>query len=279
MQELGFYDGEMIDPDAPVIRLHDRAYQFGDGVYEAWVLDHGHQVLRKEHLDRFERSARLVGIEPCYSRTHLETFSDRLRDQSGIQDGMVYFQWSRGWQLPRAHVVTQGVRPLLTGFIRSLPPRGTPRSLSVMFHPDERHHFCHIKTLNLLGSVLAINAAVKQGHDDAILVRDKGKKVVTEGTRSNVFAVKKGKVYTAPEGNLILSGITRAKILELCRALGIGVVEAFQTPEFFLKADEVFFTSATGPVPITRIGDKVLPTGPVFERLLKAYRDFLDSLT
>jgi branched-subunit amino acid aminotransferase/4-amino-4-deoxychorismate lyase len=120
---------------------------------------------------------------------------------------------------------------------------------------------------------------VKQGHDDAILVRDTGKKIVTEGTRSNVFAVKKGKVYTAPEGNLILSGITRAKILELCRTLGIGVVEAFQTPEFFLKADEVFFTSATGPVPITKIGDKPIPAGPVFERLLKAYREFLDSLT
>lgn len=281
MQELGFYDGEIIDPQQPVIRLHDRAYQFGDGVYEAWIVDQGHQVLRNEHLDRFERSVALIGIEPCYTRHQVEEFSDSLVKASGIKDGLMYFQWSRGWQMPRAHVFGD-VKPLLTGFIREVPSRSLnwfPRGMSVLFLPDERHLFCHIKTLNLLGSVMAINAAVRAGYDDALLVREvEGRKVVTEGTKSNGFAVRAGTVYTAPEGNLILSGITRMMVLRFCRSLGIPVVEAFQTPEFFLEADEVFFSSASGLVPIDKIGDKTFGAHPVFNRLHQTYQQYLDTL-
>jgi len=264
-----------------VIRLHDRAYQFGDGVYEAWVIDHGKHVLRAEHLDRFDRSVRLVGIEPCYTRRQIEEFSDLLRETSGIQDGMVYFQWSRGWQTPRAHVFAE-TRPLLSGFIKEVPSRNLdwfPRGQSLLLVTDERHLFCHIKTLNLLGSVMAINAAVQAGYDDALLFRDvDGKKLVTEGTRANAFAVKAGTLYTAPEGNLILSGITRMAVIRFCRSLGIPVVEAFQTPEFFLAADEVFLTSASGLVPIDKIGDKSFGAHPVFNKLHQAYQDFVDNL-
>ena len=281
MQNLGFYDGEIVDPETPLIRLHDRAYQFGDGVYEAWVVDHGKHVLRYEHLERFDRNVRAVGIEPVYTRKQIEGFSDRLVEVSGIKDGMIYFQWSRGWQMPRAHVIGD-CRPLLTGFIREIPSRSLnwfPRGQKVLFLPDERHLFCHIKTLNLLGSVMAINAAVKAGYDDALLVRDiNGQKFVTEGTKSNGFAVKGGTLHTAPEGNFILSGITRMMVIRFCRSLGIPVVEAFQTPEFFLTADEVFFTSASGLVPIDRIGEKTFGAHPIFNRLQQAYQDFLDSL-
>ncbi len=281
MKDLGFYDGEIVDPEKPVIRLHDRAYQFGDGVYEAWVVDHGKHVLRYEHLDRFDRSVRAVGIEPTFTRKQIEGFSDRLVESSGVRDGMVYFQWSRGWQLPRSHIISD-CKPLLTGFIHEIPSRSLnwfPRGQSVQFLPDERHAFCHIKTINLLGSVLAINAAVKAGFDDALLVRDiDGTKAVTEGTRSNGFAVKGGTVYTAPESRYILSGITRMAVIRFCRSLGIPVIEAFQTPEFFLAADEVFFTSASGLVPIDKIDAKTFGAHPVFNRLQQAYQDFLDAL-
>ena len=67
-------------------------------------------------------------------------------------------------------------------------------------------------------------------------------------------------------------------VIRFCRSLGIPVVEAFQTPEFFLAADEVFFTSASGLVPIDRIGDHTYGAHPVFNKLHQAYQDFVDNL-
>ena len=68
MKALGFYNGRIIERDEPVICIEDRGYQFGDGVYDAWMVINGKHFLRREHLDRFERSCRLLDIEPCYSR-------------------------------------------------------------------------------------------------------------------------------------------------------------------------------------------------------------------
>jgi branched-subunit amino acid aminotransferase/4-amino-4-deoxychorismate lyase len=66
-------------------------------------------------------------------------------------------------------------------------------------------------------------------------------------------------------------------VIRFCRSLGIPVVEAFQTPEFFLAADEVFFSSASGLVAIDVLGDKTFGSHPIFNRLYHAYQDFVDN--
>jgi len=281
MKELAFYDGRIIDPKEPVIRVNDRAYQFGDGVYEAWMVDRGRQILRPEHLARFERSAAALGIVPTTTTEQIGGWADALVDQSGVANGMLYFQWSRGWQFPRNHVPTPDLKPVLSGFIKVRQRIEVPRPFSVVFHSDERQSFCHIKTLNLLGSVRAITAAAADGYDDALLVRPvDGQDVVTEGTRSNAFAVKNGTLFTAPLGPYLLPGITRAKILELATDLGIPVVEGYQSPDFFAQADEVFYTSCTALDPVVRIGSVTIGSGkpgPVFEKLYRAYGRFIAS--
>ena len=278
MKGLGFYDGKIVERDQPLISLEDRGYQFGDGVYDAWMVINGKHFLRKEHLDRFERSANMIGIEPCFSRAEIEQFSDQMLEQSGITSGMMYFQWTRGWQMPRNHVVAPGVRPVLSGTITQVGPKPADfytKGCKVIFYPDERQLFCNIKTLNLLGSVMASNAAAKAGAYETILVRDHNcQKIVTESAHSNCYAVKNGVVYTAPLGNLILPGITRMVTLQLAQQLGIKVVEEFQTPEFFLAADEVFVSAASGLVPVGLIDDHAVAggVGPVFQRLAAAYQ-------
>lgn len=281
MKELAFFEGRIHDPDEPVIRVGDRAHQFGDGVYEAWMVHRGRSILRDEHLDRFERSAAALGLVPWASRAQVEAWSDALIAESGIEDGMQYFQWSRGWQHPRNHLPSPGLVPAISGFIKAGAPGGDQRPLRVSVQPDERHHFCHIKTLNLLGSVRAIIEAHQRGCDDALLVRRiEGRDLVTEGTRSNAFAVKDGVIYTAPLGPWILAGITRARILLLAAALDIPVVEAFQGPEFFAAADEVFYTSCTAFNPVIALDDSPVATGrpgPITTQLQSAYQAFLDE--
>lgn len=283
MKEVGFYNGKIIETNEPVICIEDRGYQFGDGVYDAWMVYKGKHFLRKEHLDRFERSCKMLDITPSFSRAEIEKFSDEMLEKSGIERGMFYFQYSRGFQSPRGHVIAPNIKSILTGSVSPVSPKPAEffvKGASAIFFPDQRQHFCNIKTLNLLGSVMAANAAAKAGCYEVIFVReDGGKKFVTESAHSNCYAVKDGVIYTAPLGNLILPGITRWAVLGIAKKLGIKIVEEFCTPEFFAEADEVFVSAASGVVPIGILDGKPVKNGagPMFKKLNDEYQKLIEN--
>src|SRR5512138_2087492 len=114
MRDVYFYDGSFVRGDEPIVRLEDRGYLFGDGVYDAWMIHGGRHFLRGEHLDRLERSCAAIGVVPASSRTEVEALTDELLARAGVQRGMVYLQWTRGVQSPRAHAAAGGVRAILS---------------------------------------------------------------------------------------------------------------------------------------------------------------------
>jgi D-alanine transaminase len=278
MSDTYFYDGRFVRGDEGVVRLEDRGYQFGDGVYDAWMVYEGRHFLRDEHLDRLERSCAALGILPCYSRPEVEAFTDEMAERSGARRGMIYLQWTRGWQSPRSHAAAAGLRSILSGYIRETEPYPEEyfsKGVATIFFPDERQRYCDIKSLNLLGSVMASNAARSALCHEVLFVRDEGgRRFVTESARSNCFAVKDGTIHTAPLGKLILPGVTRQVVLGLARGQGIGVVEEFLPPEFFSSADEVFISAASGILPVGTIDGAEVGSGarPVFDALEKGYR-------
>jgi D-alanine transaminase len=277
MGEQFFYDGRFVRGDEPVVGLEDRGYQFGDGVYDAWMVYGGKHFLRDEHLDRLERSCRAIGIVPSFSRAEVEAYTDEMIKRSGIERGMVYLQWTRGAQSPRSHAAAAGLRSILSGSMRERPPYPEEffeKGIRTIFHPDERQRYCDIKSLNLLGCVMASNAAAAAGCHEALFVREEcGLRFVTECAHSNCYAVSGGVIRTAPLGKLILPGVTRVVVLELARGLGIKVVEEFDEPELFSGADEAFISAASGILPIGIIDGKAVGSGkrPVFEALAEAY--------
>jgi len=277
MREVFFYDGRFVRGDEPVVCLEDRGFQFGDGIYESWMVYEGRHFLRAEHLDRFERSCERIGLVPSYTRAEVEAFSDAMVERSGASRGSVYLQWTRGLQSPRTHAVAPGLRPVLSGFFREAAPYPQEyfsKGVGAIFYPDERHYLCDVKTLNLLCSVLASTAARAAGCYEALFVREEGgRRFVTESAHSNCFAVKEGAVYTAPLGKLILPGVTRQVVLEIARGLGIQVVEDYKSPGFFASADEVFISAASGILPVGRIEGRDIGTGerPVFAALEAGY--------
>jgi D-alanine transaminase len=279
MNDVYFYDGRFVGADEPVVSLGDRGYQFGDGVYDAWMIHGGSFFLREEHLDRLERSCAAIGLVPCFSRLEVEAFTDEMLARAGRPElGVIYLQWTRGRQSPRAHVPAEGVRPVLSGYAKEFAPYPDEyyeRGLRTIFHPDERQHYCDIKSLNLLGSVMASMAAQAARCHEAILVREMdGRSFVTECAHSNCYAVVDGTIYTAPLGKLILPGVTRRVVLDLARDAGIPVVEEFRAPEFFAGADEVFISAASGILPVGFIGKRAVGSGdrPVFDEMLARYR-------
>jgi D-alanine transaminase len=281
--EAFFYDGRFVGGDEPVVRLEDRGYQFGDGVYDAWMVYGGKQLLRTEHLERLERSCAAIGIVPCYSRSEVEAFTDEMVRRSGIEQGVLYLQWTRGFQPPRAHVAAKGLRAILSGSIREKAPYPAEyfrSGVPTMFYPDERQRYCDIKSLNLLGSVMASNAAAAAGCHEVLFVREEGgRRFVTECAHSNCYAVSGGAVHTAPLGKLILPGVTRRVVLDLARRLGIPVVEEYREPEFFAQADEAFVSAASGILPIGTIDGRAVGSGkrPVFDALADAYDELVDA--
>ena len=281
--EVFFYDGRFVGGDEPVVRLEDRGYLFGDGVYDAWMVYGGRQLLRSEHLDRFEGSCAAIGIVPCYSRAEVEAFTDEMVARAGIDRGMVYLQWTRGVQSPRNHAAEKGIRAVLSGYARARAPYPAEHfssGLRTIFYPDERQRYCHIKSLNLLGSVLASNAAEAAGCQEVLFVREEGsRRFVTESAHSNCYAVSGGTIYTAPLGKLILPGVTRRVVLDLAEKLGLEVAEEFREPEFFARADEVFVSAASGLLPVGEIDGSAVGSGrrPVFDALAEAYDDFVDA--
>ncbi len=275
MRSLGFIDGRIVDIDALVVPLEDRGHQFGDGVYEVILAIGGKYVYLKEHLDRMERSCAEIRLVPSFSREEVENFCHQLLKESGMKDAMLYLQWTRG-VAPRVHSFPPNTRSILSGTIRPakvIPPELFANGARAIMVADERWLKCHVKSINLLGSVLTKQLAVEAGCFEAILVRDN--KFVTEGSNSNSFAVKDNVIYTAPANNLILAGVTRAVVIAKAKEMGYTVREEFVSPQFYKEADEVFLTGTTTEVmPITILDNEPVrdgKVGPITKKLQEAY--------
>ncbi|MCX7780797.1 MAG: D-amino-acid transaminase [Negativicutes bacterium] len=283
MRPLGMVNGEIVDINANVVPMEDRGHQFGDGAYEVTRVYNGRCFALKEHMDRMYRSLRELRIPITYTFDELAEFHERLIKESGITEGGIYLQITRG-VAPRAHNFPDTVVPRLTMSIR---PVGTGAALTavrengakIIFVPDERWLRCDIKSLNLLGNVLGKQKAKEAGCFEAVMIRDG---FVTEGTSSNMFIVRDGVLWTHPANNLILKGVTRTFIVEkIAPELGIPVIEKAFTPEFAKGAAEAFLSGTTTEVaPVIAIDDAPVSdgrVGPITRKIQKAYIAMIDA--
>jgi len=260
---LGMVDGIVVEIDANVIPLEDRGHQFGDGVYEVTRVYNGRPFALKQHLLRLEQSLAGLRIPLPFSLEEIAGFHEQLIKESGITEAAIYLQVTRG-VAPRVHSFPESIKPRLTMTIRparALAAELREKGAKAVLVPDERWLRCNIKSLNLLGNILAKQVAQEKGCFEAIMVRGE---YVTEGSSSNVFAVKNGVLYTHPLSHLILPGITRNIVIEHVLSAGYTVKELEYTPEFLLAADEVFLSGTqTEVMPIVKIDETVIGTGEV----------------
>jgi len=269
-----FMDGQFTERDGLAISIDDRGYYFGDGVYEVIKVYGGELYTAEEHIDRLFQSATKIKMTLPYSEVQLMEIARELVAKNNILVGHVYIQVTRG-SAPRIHQLPNpAVPPVVTGYAinNPRPMASIENGIGVKSVEDVRWLRCDIKSLNLLGNVLAKQEAHEAGCIEALLHRDG---VVTEGSASNMFGVKDGTVYTHPATNLILNGITRQVVFGLCEQQGITVIEnAFTLDEAF-EMDEFFLTSTTSEVtPVISINGRPISSGilgPVTLKLQKAF--------
>ncbi|MFM9329496.1 D-amino-acid transaminase [Paenibacillus mesotrionivorans] len=262
------YQDATIHPD-------DRGYYFGDGIYEVFRIYNGRLFQEDAHLVRLARSAAELRIPLPYGLPEITGLMYKLLEEDPVEEGILYLQITRG-AAPRGHAFPpEGTQPVLTAYCKPLPRNrdkitGGIRIVSV---PDIRWLRCDIKTLNLLGNVLAKQEAVERGADEAVLHRSG---TVTECSSSNIMMVKDGTLWTHPADNLILPGITRQVVLEQARTVGIPVQEAVFSLEELYSADEVLITGTTTEVtPVILIDETPIAggqPGPITRQLQREYQ-------
>jgi len=244
MPDIAFVNGRFLPWKDATVSIDDRGFQFGDGVYEVIRTYRGVPFELAAHLARLERSAKELNLIQPYSRVKWTQWIQQGLSQAGYQEAKVYIQITRG-MAPRDHAFPLGISPTVVMTIRELHPLSVQirqDGVTARTCDDLRWGRCDIKSVNLLGNVLAREEARKAGVFEAILVKDG---LVTEGSLSNVMAIQSGTVVTAPEGPRILSGVTRTMVLELARKEEIPVEERFLSLEALYGADEVFLTGTT----------------------------------
>ncbi|ANC77039.1 D-amino-acid transaminase [Fictibacillus phosphorivorans] len=239
------YHDQIIKDGSLPVDPEDRGYHFGDGIYEVVFVYDKKPFAFKEHFARFEQSAEKLELAMPYDVSTFKKLTDELISKNNIENGMVYIQMTRG-VAPRNHLYERNMQSVVTGFAKSFSLENIAESqakgISTYLTEDIRWLRCDIKSLNLLGNVMAKRKAADFDCQEAVQHRDG---TVTEGSSSNVFIVKNGTLKTHPSTNLILNGITRQIVIQLAKENGISVIEEAFSVEELLKADEVFITSTT----------------------------------
>jgi len=170
------------------------------------------------------------------------------------EEALVYIQITRGSVFPRTHSFPkEKISPTIFISVQELKEsiEQQTNGVKVILREDVRWLRCDIKSTSLLPLVLASQKATEENAAEAILVRDG---MITEGTHTNFFAVKHETLYSAPKSKLILEGITRKVVLELCDIFKIDYREEFIEKDDLKSFDEFFITSTTKEItPVTSI--------------------------
>lgn len=272
-----YLNGEYLPRARATVSVDDRAMSFGDGVYEVTRYVAGRPFEMDAHLSRLRRSLAAIELVEPDEIEQLPGISDELVRRNGLPDATVYWAVTRG-PGPRDRMYPVDPRPTVLatyGAVAPLQPDGPVPTRTATVVEDLRWGRCDIKALVLLPTVLARNAAVAAGFDEAIFQRDG---TVTEATAANLYIARDGAIHTHPLGRAILGGITRRVVLDLARGLDIPIVEQPFDVDTMLDADEVFLTGTTTHVTgVTRIDDRSFEVGAVTRRLYDALmRTMLD---
>lgn len=277
-----YLNGSYIEHTEATVSVADRAFVFGDGIYEVIRTVDGHFFMEKKHMDRMDEG--LAGLKIHMSdqeRHEIPDIGRKLISMNGLDKGQakLYIQVTRGSAWPRTHTFPDPpVKP--TVYISAEP--FTPHTdlheegVDTITVSDVRWSRCNLKTVNLLPNTLAKQQARDAGVNSAVMIRDG---VITESPNANIFGVKGGVLRTYPASNYILSGITRLAVIAIADEEGIEVnLQPIGEHELF-EMDELFFTGTTTDIqPINRVNGRDIGSGkpgPVCKKIQVVYNEKL----
>jgi len=278
-RDIVFLNGEFLPAAEAKVSVLDRGFLFGDGVYEVIPVYGGRPFRLEAHLLRLDQSLTEIRLANPLTHRRWEDVLTDLITRNGAGDQSLYLQVTRG-VAAREHAFPRHALPTVFAMSQPLlPPEPAAQAgVKAITVEDIRWARCHVKAITLLPNVLLHQQALDSGAAEAILVRE-GE--ISEGAASNVFMVTRGHVVTPPKSHLLLPGITRDVVVELCTEAGIPCSESKITVDALRRADEVWLTSSNKEiVPVTYVDG--LPVGngrpgPLWAQVSDLYRAYKDA--
>lgn len=280
MERTVFLNGDFIPETEAKLPIFDRGLLFADSVYEGFgILDR--QVADFEyHMNRLDRSLGELNMPSPMSRQDMLVVFMHLIAANDLIEGFLYLQITRG-TADRNYLYDDSFVPNIFAFTQNekflADAESKPVTLATV--PDIRWARRDIKTTNLLGQVMAKQAAHLAGAYEALMIAPDGN--VTECGSSSFFFIKGRELFVRPVTNEILHGITRQTMLRVAQTHQLKIAEKNYTLEEALSADEAFITGASIYVmPVGKIDDTVIGdgnAGAITLALRSAYLDLARS--
>ncbi len=277
-----YLNGEFLPLAEARVSPLDRAFLFGDAVYEVLPVYRGRAFRFRQHFDRLARSLEAIRMRVPLSHAEWAGVCDELAARNGGGDQYLYVQVSRGAEFGRNHAWPDGLSPTLFAFASRLEPVGRQlleQGVAAVTAPDIRWARRDIKTTALLANVLLKKLSADVGAYETILL-DHGR--LSEGSSTTVHIVKDGVILTPPNGHAILPGTTRDVVTELAARLDIPSI-ARDIPEDELRsADEIWLAFSTrGVLPVTSLDQSAVGDGrpgALFRRMHAAFDAYVLEL-
>ncbi|MGY6628811.1 MAG: D-amino acid aminotransferase [Oceanicaulis sp.] len=282
-QILIWVNGALKPRAEALVSVYDSGFMLGDGVWEGLRLYNRRWAFLDEHLDRLFEAARAIDLDVGRTKEELAAALEETRAANDmVHDAHARLMVTRGVktrpfqhpslsrQGPTIVIIMEHSRPKLPRPVR-LATVPHMRGLPMTQDPKLNSH-------SKLNCILACIAAEKAGADEALMLDVHG--FVNTTNACNFFIVRKGEVWTST-GDYCMNGITRRKVIELCREHAIPVFERNFSLVDCYGADEAFLTGTFGAqTPVGAIDGRVIGTGdagPVTTRIRELYKQLVGA--
>ena len=280
-------NGEIVHRDAAKVSVYDSGFLLGDGMWEGMRLYNGKWAFFEEHMDRFFASCKTVALDVGMDRAGILNALTRTAEANGMHtDVHCRLMLTRGTKVkpfqhpslsrsgptlviimehskPAASLQAHGIRLATVPQVRGLPMSQDPKLNS------------HSK----LNCVIACLQAEEAGADEGLMLDPHG--FVNTTNACNFFIVRRGEVWTST-GDYCMKGVTRQKVIDLCRGNDIPVFEKNYSLYEAYGADEAFLTGTFGAqTPVATIDGRQIGDGerPVTQKIRALYRDLVAADT
>ena len=280
-EEIQIYlNGRVVPKAEAVVSVYDSGFMLGDGVWEGLRLYDGHWAFLREHMDRLFEAAKAIDLDIGMTPDQMIAALEETRAANGMTtDAHARLMVTRGVKTrPFQHPGLSQQGPTVTIIMEHSKP-SIPRPIRLATVPHIRGlpmtQDPKLNSHSKLNCILACIAAEKAGADEGLMLDVNG--FVNTTNACNFFIVRKGEVWTST-GDYCMNGITRQKVIDVCRADGIPVFERNYSLVDTYGADEAFLTGTFGAqTPVGEIDGRQIGNGEMGE-MTSRIRDLYKAL-
>lgn len=273
-----YVNGRILPKAEAVVSVYDAGFMLGDGVWEGIRLYNGRWAFLDEHIDRLFEAAKAIDLDIAMTPDQVKSALSETQKANGmVSDAHARLMVTRGVKTrPFQHPKLSQRGPTVAIIMEHSKPK-LPRPIRLATVPHMRGlpmtQDPKLNSHSKLNCILACIAAEKAGADEALMLDVHG--FVNTTNACNFFIVRKGQVWTST-GDYCMNGITRGKVIQLCRENGIPIFERNFSLVDVYSAEEAFLTGTFGAqTPVGMIDGRQIGTGqmgPVTERLRSLYK-------